>query len=290
MKHFLSVLILLASTAGFAQNKSGYVIYNAKGKKVSYKKMMKTLGKSEVTLFGEYHDNPISHWLELEVTKDLAAKYDIVLGAEMIERDNQDALDLYLADSINQKGFDTTARLWNNHKTDYKPLVDFAKDSGYQFIATNIPRRYASLVYKKDFAALDTLSDEEKSWIAPLPIPYDPTLPRYQAILKMMGDHGSPKLIKAQAIKDATMAHSIVTAMDSWLCDICDDHKFIHYNGSFHSDYYEGIYWYIKQYRPQTSIATIATVTQADVSKLDEESKGRADFIICVDEDMTRTY
>ncbi|MCO4819044.1 MAG: ChaN family lipoprotein [Bacteroidetes bacterium] len=290
MRILLFSLCLTLSTLGVAQNKTGYVIYNAKGKKVSYKKMVKSLAKSEVTLFGEYHDNPISHWLELEVTKDLSQNYDVILGAEMIERDNQDELDLYLKDSINQKAFDTTARLWNNHKTDYKPLVDFAKDSGYQFIATNIPRRYASLVYKKDFNALDTLSDEEKSWIAPMPMPFDINLPRYQAILKMMGAHGSPKLIKAQAVKDATMAHSIVNALNTQLCDICDDIRFIHYNGSFHSDYYEGIYWYIQQYRPETSIATIATVTQADITKLDEESKGRADFIICVDEDMTRTY
>lgn len=256
---------------------------------MSYSKMLKSLSKKEVTLFGEYHDNPISHWLELEVTKDLAQTYELVLGAEMMERDNQDALNLYLQDSINQKGLDTLARLWNNHKTDYKPLVDFAKDSGCEFIATNIPRRYASLVYKQDFAALDTLNDKEKSWIAPLPIPYDPTLPRYQAILKMMGDHGSPKLIKAQAIKDATMAHSIVTSLD-YPRKTLKPLRFIHYNGSFHSDYYEGIYWYIQQYRPGTTVGTVATVTQADISKLDKESIGRADFIICVDEDMTRTY
>jgi uncharacterized iron-regulated protein len=289
MKSIFVTLLLCASFWGFSQNGSGFVIYNSKGKKVSYKKMMKSLAKSEVTLFGEYHDNPISHWLELKVTQEIAKQYPVVLGAEMIERDNQDELDLYLKDSINQKGLDTLARLWNNHKTDYKPLVDFAKDSGYSFIATNIPRRYATLVYKKDFVALDSLSAEEKTWIAPLPIPYDSSLPRYQAILAMMGAHGSPKLIKAQAIKDATMAYAIVTALRNQVCDICET-RFIHYNGSFHSDYYEGIYWYIQQYRPTTTIATIATVTQKDISKLDKESIGRADFIICVDADMTRTY
>jgi uncharacterized iron-regulated protein len=289
MRIFTLGLCLIFSLAALGQNKTGYVIYNTKGKKVSYKKMVKSLKKNEVTLFGEYHDNPISHWLELEVTKDISASFPVILGAEMVERDNQKQLNQYLDSAINQRAFDTLARLWKNHKTDYKPLVDLARDSSYQFIATNIPRRYASLVYKKDFAALDTLSDEEKSWIAPLPMPFDSMLPRYQAILKMMGDHGSMKLIKAQAVKDATMAHSIVTAMQNQTCDICDT-RFIHYNGSFHSDYYEGIYWYVKQYRPTTTIGTIATVTQNDITKLDQESIGRADFIICVDEDMTRTY
>ena len=264
------------------------MIYNAKGKKVSYKKMYKTAEASTILLFGEYHDNPISHWLELEVTKDIVKDNEnVILAAEMLERDNQDALDLYLSDSINQKGLDTLARLWNNHKTDYKPLVDLAKDSSLRFIASNIPRRYASLVYKKDFDALDTLSDLEKSWIAPLPIPFDSTLPRYQEILKMMGGHGSPRIVKAQAIKDATMAHSIITAYSS-----AQDAnvKIVHYNGSFHSDYFEGICWYLNQYMPGLEFSTIATVTQKDVSKLEKEHIGRADFIICVDEDMTRTY
>ncbi len=289
MRHLLLSVTLLISISGFTQNKTGYVIYNSKGKKVSYKKLLKTVSKNDVVLFGEYHDNPISHWLELEVTKDLHKDFTLILGAEMIERDNQNELNLYLSDSINQKGFDTLARLWNNHKTDYKPLVDFAKDSGLTFIASNIPRRYASLVYKKDFVALDTLTDLEKSWMAPLPIPYDSTLSRYVAILDMMGGHGSPKLIKAQAMKDATMAYSIVSQLNMPRKSV-QPLRFIHYNGSFHSDYYEGIYWYIQQYRPATTIATIATVTQEDISSLDKESLGRADFIICVDEDMTRTY
>ena len=47
------------------------------------------------------------------------------------------------------------ARLWNNFKTDYKPLVDFAKDNNLKFIATNIPRRFASLVFKGGFEVLE---------------------------------------------------------------------------------------------------------------------------------------
>ena len=162
-----------------------------------------------MVLFGEYHNNAISHWLELELTKDIAEKKPVVLGAEMIEADNQKQLDQYLKGEINQKQLDSTARLWSNHKTDYKPLVDFAKDNNRHFVATNIPRRYASMVSKKGFEALETLTAEEKSWIAPLPIPYDAELPGYIEMMKMMGEHASPNMPKAQAIKDATMAYFI---------------------------------------------------------------------------------
>ena len=202
----------------------------------------------------------------------------------MIESDNQKQLDLYLNDSINQKAFDTVARLWKNYKTDYKPLVDFAKKNNIKAIATNIPRRYASKIFRGGFKALDTLSAEEKSWIAPLPILYDANLPGYVKMKAMMGGHGGDNLPKAQAIKDATMAHFIMKNKK-------DGELFIHYNGSYHSDNHEGIYWYLKQANPDLNIVTITTTElETSVDKFDKENKDLADFIIQVPESMTKTY
>ena len=128
MKKILSIIVTLLFILTIqAQKKPAYVLFNQKGKKVSYKKMLKKLAKADVVLFGEYHNNAIAHWLQFEVTQDLAKQRDVVIGFEMIEADNQKQLDLYLSNSINQKAFDTVARLWNNYKTDYKPLVNLAK-------------------------------------------------------------------------------------------------------------------------------------------------------------------
>lgn len=273
----------LCLTFGFAQ-KAPYVIYNAKGKKVSYEKMVKSLEEKDMVLFGELHNNPISHWLQYELTADLHSKRPLILGAEMVEADNQDELNDYLSGKIDYKALDTTARLWNNHKTDYAPLVDFAKDKKLVFVASNVPRRYANLVYKGGgFQALDTLTQEEKSWIAPLPIAYDPELPGYKNMLAMMGDHATPSIVMAQAIKDATMAHFI-------LKNYKEGSLFLHYNGAYHSNDYEGIVWYLKKDRPDLQYGTISTVMQDNVHQLETENKGIADFIICVDSNMTTTY
>lgn len=273
----------LCLTFGFAQ-KAPYVIYNAKGKKVSYEKMVKSLEEKDMVLFGELHNNPISHWLQYELTADLHSKRPLILGAEMVEADNQDELNDYLSGKIDYKALDTTARLWNNHKTDYAPLVDFAKDKKLVFVASNVPRRYANLVYKGGgFQALDTLTQEEKSWIAPLPIAYDPELPGYKNMLAMMGDHATPPIVMAQAIKDATMAHFI-------LKNYKEGSLFLHYNGAYHSNDYEGIVWYLKKDRPDLQYGTISTVMQDNVHQLETENKGIADFIICVDSNMTTTY
>ncbi|HMK03816.1 MAG TPA: ChaN family lipoprotein [Ferruginibacter sp.] len=245
--------------------------------------MIKHLAKKDIVLFGEFHNNAISHWLELAVAKDLSEKRELVFGAEMFEADNQQALNDYLSGKISAKGLDSAARLWNNYKTDYAPIVNFAKEKKAPFIATNIPRRYASLVSKKGFEALDTLPALEKTWMAPLPMDYEAQLPGYVKMLDMMAGHGSPNMPKAQASKDATMAYFILKHFKP-------GSLFIHYNGAFHSEHYDGINWYLKRKRPELAYATITTVSQKDIKKLLVENKGKADYIICVDEDMTNTY
>lgn len=283
MKAILVVLFTALVATASGQGMPAYKIYNSKGKAVSYNKMLKTLSKNDVVLFGEIHNNPIAHWLQLKVTQELHESGNLMLGAEMIETDNQDALDRYLAGEIDLAGLDTLARLWSNFKTDYQPLVDFAKANKLPFIGTNIPRRYARMVYRGGFGVLDTLPVNEKAWIAPLPIAFDSTLPMYVKILDMMGGHGTPELVKAQAIKDATMAHFILSHFTPGVL-------FLHFNGAFHSDFYEGILWYMQLSRPDLRYTTITTVSQKDITKLSEANLGRADFIICVDVDMTGTY
>ena len=279
MRIVLFYLGLLLTVGGWAQDKKAYVFFDKNGKRTSYKKLLRKSEKADVVLFGEYHNNPIAHWLELELLKGLQPKRTLILGAEMLERDNQEALDRYLQGAIDQKGLDTLARLWNNHKTDYKPLVDFAKTHQLPFVATNIPRQYANLVYKKGIQALDTLPASEKQWIVRLPFPYDGTLSQYEKIKKMSG-HSTDNLPMAQAIKDATMAESI------WM-HLKPNALFVHFSGSYHSDYYQGIGWYLKRERPNLRILTIGTTSQAALKKLAKENYNQADFILVVDEDLS---
>ncbi len=284
MKKNLILMILLISVLhGFSQHKTAYQIFNSKGELITYEKMIAVMSDANIILFGELHDNPISHWLQYEVTIDLSQNHKLMLGAEMVEADNQVELNQYLKGEIDQKALDTLARLWPNYKTDYAPLVNIAKDKQTNFIATNVPRRYANMVFKKGFEALNELSDEEKSWIAPLPIEYDPELPGYKSMPSMMGGHGGANLPKAQAIKDATMAYFIAK-------NYMEGFKFIHYHGTYHTDNFEGILWYLKRLKPDYKYITVSTVSQPDVNILIDENKGKADFIICVDENMTSTY
>ena len=97
-----------------------------------------------------------------------------------------------------------------------------------------------------------------------------------------VGGHGSINLADAQAIKDATMSHFI---MEYWEPGMI----FIHYNGAYHSDEFESMNWFLKRANPDLNIVTISTVSQDDVETLEEDSEGKADFIIAVPSTMTQT-
>ncbi|WP_158209879.1 ChaN family lipoprotein [Myroides phaeus] len=277
------VVLLLVCSFGFAQTGRPYQIYNQKGKKVSYDKMIKELAKEDVVLFGEYHNNSIGHWLQLQTTKSLGKIKGVVLGAEMFEADNQIGLDNYLQGFDNEEQFNKSVRLWNNYQTDYRPLVEYAKDNKLSFIATNVPRRFASMVYKKGVESLDTLSLQEKQWIAPLPFPYDNSLPGYQKMMTMFEDHADENMPKAQAIKDATMAHFIIQ-------NARKGQLFLHFNGSYHSNNFEGIVWYLKKYNSTLKIATITMVEGDDGVQFTPDNLGLANFIIVVDANILKSF
>ena len=278
-----SILFFFIFTAHFTQQHA-FQLYTGNGRKVSCSKMIKIVKKSDVVLFGEYHDNPIAHWLQFELASELAKEKKLVLGLEMLESDNQKLLDQYLSNEISYAVFDSVVRLWSNYPTDYAPIVELAKAEKSPVICTNIPRKYARMVFRNGgFNALDDISEEEKIFIAPLPILFDAELSQYKNMLEMMGGHGSADIVKAQAIKDATMAHFISK-------NFKEESVFLHLNGAYHSDFFQGILWYLMKIKPNLNYKTISTVNQKNVKKLHKDNRARADYILCVNNNMTKTH
>lgn len=283
MKKLCLVFAITLSLYTLGQEKKAFQVFTRSGQEADYKDILKAAKKADVVLFGEFHNDAIAHWLQLELIKDLKEEKTITIGAEMLEADNQQVVNQYLKGEINQKQLDTLARLWGNYKTDYKPIVDFAKEKGISVVATNIPRKFANMVYKSGFDVLNSLSSQEKTWIAPLPILFNPELPSYKKMQTEMKEHGGENLPKAQAIKDATMAHFILN-------NIKKETTFIHLNGCYHSDYYEGIYWYLIQKNKDLKIITISVANQKNVMSYEKENINKADYVIAIDEDITKTH
>ncbi|MBQ9229851.1 MAG: ChaN family lipoprotein [Prevotella sp.] len=284
----IASLILGLSTLWGQETPEAYRLYDAKGNAVSYQKMIQDLALQDVVFVGEMHNCVITHWLELRILLSLYQLHgnQMVIGMEMLEADNQLIIDEYLRDLITTERFETETRLWSNYSTDYEPIVSFAYDHHLPLIATNVPRRYANAVKNHGLEWLDSLSEEAKRYLPPLPIPYKENEQAQEAfgLMAMMGKNKNVNpawMGQSQALKDATMAWNIARHQKG---------KFIHFNGNYHTDSGDGIIPYLRQYRPGVTLKTVYAVRQEDITTLEKDYLGRADYYICVPEDMTTSY
>ncbi len=282
------IAIIAFVSLTIAQGRPAYELYNSKGKLAKYDKMIKDLAKADMVFFGESHTNPISHWMQIEMANSFyEIKGDkLVFGAEMFESPNQLVLNEYLAGFYPEKKMlPEITQLWKNYQTDYKPLVEFAKENKLRFVASNIPRRYASMINKGGIEVLEKLSPEAKAWIGPDLVKYfDPEV--YADMKDMMGGHVPPNMLNiqtAQAAKDATMAHFSVKNFNK-------GELYFHFEGSYHSNNKRGIIWWVNKIQPGLNIKSITTVTKSTWDKMTkEEKKSIAEYIIVVADNMTQT-
>lgn len=288
-------LFLLLPLLAFApaSDRPAYRLFTGQGQVADYDQMLSQLAQADVVLFGEQHNDPIAHWLEVQVAKDLArlkGPGKLVVGLEMFERDVQPLVASYAAGTLPDSAFERQSRPWPNYTTDYRPLLQFARNQHIVVVGTNAPRRYAQQVARGSLAALDKLPADERQYLAPLPLKVDYNLPGYQKMAAMFGEAsaahggGARNIIQAQALKDATMAYYIGR-------NVVSGQTLLHLNGSYHSDNHDGIVAYLRaQTKPDLRIKTLSVVTQSQVQQLDTENTNLADYLIVVPDDMTKTY
>lgn len=283
MRYWAAILLFL-----WAQDKPAYLFYSAKGKPLSYAAVLAQLRKADVVLFGELHNNPIAHWLQLELFMDLHQQKgdSLLLGMEMLEADQQEALLRYLRGeipSVDKLG--ETITLWPNFRTDYAPLLEYARQHRLSVYATNAPRSYARAVSKQGLEAISSLSSAERRYLAPLPFPRLDSLPSYQRMNEMASGHGmnTESFRLAQMLKDATMAHFISQAYRP-------GSLFFHLNGRYHSDFREGIAAYLKLYNPALRVVVMSTEEVPDPKAYRPPKPLPGDIILVVPERMTKTH
>jgi len=285
---FLLPLLALAP----AGDRPAYRLFTATGAAADYDQMLAELAQADVVLFGEQHNDALAHWLELQVAKDLLKLKkpgQLVLGLEMFERDVQPLVARYAAGSLADTALERQARPWPNYATDYRPLLQFARENHVPVVGTNAPRPFAQAVARGSLKALDKLPAADRALLAPLPMKVDYELPGYKNMAAMFGGDskahggGAQNIIQAQALKDATMAHFIQTSRQ-------DGQTLLHLNGSYHSDHHDGIAAYLRQYAPKLRVRTLSVVTQEQLQQLEKEQVDVADYVVVVPADAGKTY
>ncbi len=152
-------------------DESHYKVYTSDGEASSWAELALAIGTADAVLVGEYHDDPVAHYLEAKILE--AAIADTMRRAvgsmEMFTSDVQGILDEYLSGMITERHFLAASQPWGNYETDYRPFVEIAREAGRQVIAANAPRRYVNRVTRMGPESLNTLSDQAKASLPPLP-------------------------------------------------------------------------------------------------------------------------
>jgi uncharacterized iron-regulated protein len=338
----LSSLLATATTAAFlavplaAQDSSpgvgdsayvagDYRVYSGNGTESSIDDIVAAMAGVEVVFVGETHDDPTGHFLEAELLRRAYQAVEsestadgetrsVALSLEFFQRDAQPILDEYLAGLITEKAFLAASRPWPRYKTDYRPLVEFAKERDLAVIAGNAPRRYTNRVTRLGRESLNDLGPAALATLAPLP--YGQPSKAYrdqwiQVIMAVMEEEGmkcgKPIIDSTQADSGAAggqhqsahgnmgnQLHSQVlwdATMAYWINDQLvrrPEDLVLHMVGSFHVARGTGIPEQLERYRPGTQSMVVMLRAVEDINTFEAAPSGTwGDFVIQTDESHT---
>jgi uncharacterized iron-regulated protein len=255
-----------------------------------FERMLADLTKADVIFVGEQHDDPNTHRLEAAMLDGLERRgVSPTVSLEMFERDVQSMLDAYRAGKTSEDEFLKASRPWPRYATDYRPLVEMAREYGWPVVAANVPRRHASAVAKTGRTALDELSPADRENVArDLQCPTDAYFNRFADTMSSHPPPGHEKLspeerhatteryYASQCLKDETMAEAIVSAAGTAKGPV------VHFNGAFHSDFGQGTAERVRRRLAGRRIAIVSILPVKDIDQAapSAEDLRRADYLI----------
>lgn len=251
------------------------------GKELNAAQLAKRLQKYDVVFFGEFHDQGEIHAAEAELLQAMHKLQGdkLALSMEMFEVDNQSKLNNFLADTLSEEDFLAASRPWPNYRTDYAPLVNFAKEKKMPVVAANVPRFLAAHVAKNN-ALTEGVEAQYQQWLPKHT--YAPEGAYKDKFYAQMSSPAAPMkmpparlaaVYAAQCLKDDKMAESIAAFADTH-----QNMQILHINGCFHSDAHLGTAQKLEALRPRLKVAVI--------TPLERKQKGvkpAGDFVVWFD-------
>ena len=244
---------------------------------------------ADAVIFGELHGHPVGLPVAAAIWQDMLASRDRdetpALLLEFIERDQQLALDDYLAGLIDEETFKQQAgRTASNYPQAHRDMVEATKAEGGVVIAANAPRRYVRLARLQGYDHLRAMSPAQRQTFVLPPTEDGPAdyRERFVEIMSGMGSmEGAGKqpgmdpmdFLRSQLVWDATMADSVAKALKA-------GHEPVALViGRFHAEFNGATVEYLRRQRPRARVLTIVIVPQWS-DQLADEDKGRGDIVV----------
>ncbi|EGQ9177597.1 hypothetical protein F9H62_05675 [Vibrio alginolyticus] len=210
-----------------------YQLYTPSGEHIALSKLPIELQQADVILIGEWHTHAGVHRFQTDMLKQLTS-YDrsLALSMEQFTRDKQPVVDAYLRGEIGEQYLMKQANAWPNYESDYRPLVEFAKQKNLPVIAANAPKSIVRCIGRQGRDYINKLDDDQRTFIAQaINTGSSPYKEKFMASMH----HGKPeqteKQFAAQVTWDETMAESIVSYLDD-----NPGAQVVHVAGKFHTE------------------------------------------------------
>ncbi|KIF54662.1 ChaN family lipoprotein [Vibrio owensii] len=210
-----------------------YQLHAPSGEAISVNRLTPALQQADVILIGEWHTHAGIHRFQTDMLKQLSsASRPLALSMEQVTRDKQAILDSYLNGEIGEQYFMKQSNAWPNYESDYRPLVEFAKQADIPVIAANAPKNIVRCIGRQGIDYLDKLDSDERSFVADkVNTANSPYKEKFMASMH----HGKPeqteKQYAAQVTWDETMAESIVKYLEKH-----PGTQVVHVAGKFHTE------------------------------------------------------
>ena len=269
-----------------------FLVSTDNNKVVSLEAAADDLATYDVVFFGEAHAHAGNHLAQMRMFQALYDRNpEITLSLEHFERDVQGVVDQYLAGEIGEKVLQKDGRGWDNYKSSYRPLVEFAKEHELPVIASEAPKSAVICVGRKGPEVIDEIPQPDRSWIAAeIHVEEGAYMDKYKKFIGESSTHGGSskkagkgedeqeeaapdpqmaaimekmtmKSFTAQVVRDDTMAESIALHLKD-----NPGRKVIHMNGTFHSASHLGTPERLKMRMPELKIAVISPVEVQDTA------------------------
>lgn len=257
------------------------------GTAVDWNRVVADSLQAEIVVIGEEHDDLVAHGFQLALVKDLVAIDDrTAIALEMLERDEQDAIDAWIAGDLPTGEFvtETGSTNWggpDSWSSFYQPILDAARDAGSPIIAANAPREYVRQARLEGYEVLEDLPAETRAnFEIPTTLDQGGYWIRFRDLMREMSEEDVPEenirqVFRSQMVWDATMASSAVRALERPEID-----RVVLLVGRFHADFEGGTIREIRRLRPDVRVLVISCVGSADPGRLGDTDLGRADIVI----------
>ncbi|MCH2135417.1 MAG: ChaN family lipoprotein [Phycisphaerales bacterium] len=251
---------------------------------ITFDALVTRAAEADVVVLGEQHDDALGHAVQLALFEAIVQRCpEAALALEMLERDEQGLIADYRDGIIDAKKFAALTRssAWageGSWDAWYGPIVDAAISQQAAVVAANAPRRYVTLARTDGFDALQALDGDRRTLVdLPEPPLSGPYRDRFMEL--MLDEDGTPHVaddvaeafFRAQQVWDATMASSVVRALEH------GHRPVVLLVGRFHSDYEGGTVELIKRAKPEAAILTVSLEPEDARAEAD---LGRADVVV----------